>query len=60
MTASTTTHLDSPAEALHHALVTLDRLGGATAYLRANGLTESQLAALRLRVTASSSARSTR
>jgi protein-tyrosine phosphatase len=53
-------HLDSPAEALHHALVTLDGLGGATTYLRTNGLTEGQLTALRLRITASSGARGTR
>jgi protein-tyrosine phosphatase len=43
-------HLDAPAEALLHALRTLDELGGADAYLRQNGLSTAQLAALRRRV----------
>ena len=47
-------HLDSPAEALHHALLTLEKLGGAQSYLRENGLSEGQLDALRLRVNGAS------
>lgn len=47
-------HLDSPAEALRHALRTLDELGGADVYLRHNGLSNDQLAALRLRVNGAS------
>jgi protein-tyrosine phosphatase len=42
-------HLDSPAEALRHALLTLDALGGAEEYLRRHGLAEAGLAALRAR-----------
>ena len=40
-------HLDSPAEAMEHALRTLAGLGGATAYLREHGLTDENLLALR-------------
>ena len=47
-------HLDSPAEALNHALLTLEKLGGAQSYLRENGLSDGQLAALRLRVNGAS------
>ncbi|OCG76470.1 tyrosine-protein phosphatase [Microbacterium sediminis] len=40
-------HLDSPPEAIRHALAVIDELGGAAAYLRAHGLGEEQLEALR-------------
>jgi len=53
-------HLDSPAEALHHALLTLKKLGGAVSYLRTHGLSESQLAALRVRVAGASTEQSIR
>lgn len=39
-------HLDSPREAIEHALAVIDDLGGAVAYLRANGLTEAHITAL--------------
>jgi protein-tyrosine phosphatase len=39
-------HLDSPAEAMEHALRTLAGLGGATAYLTRHGLTPAERAAL--------------
>ena len=53
-------HLDSPAEALQHALLTLETLGGALTYLRNHGLSESQLAALRVRVAGASTEQSIR
>ncbi|WP_181028458.1 tyrosine-protein phosphatase [Pseudoclavibacter sp. RFBA6] len=40
-------HLDSPPEALEHALCIVRELGGAEAYLRSHGLTEEQVRALR-------------
>jgi len=40
-------HLDSPPEAMRHALATLTALGGPVTYLRRHGLTTDQLAALR-------------
>lgn len=40
-------HLDSPAEAMEHALRTLAGLGGATDYLTRHGLTPAELRALR-------------
>ena len=40
-------HLDSPPAAMHHALAVIAEWGGATEYLRAHGITEAQLAALR-------------
>ncbi|WP_271983959.1 tyrosine-protein phosphatase [Pseudoclavibacter terrae] len=40
-------HLDSPPEALEHALGIVRELGGAEAYLRSHGLTEEQVRALR-------------
>lgn len=40
-------HLDSPPEAMRHALGTLAELGGAVAYLSRHGLTAGQLQALR-------------
>jgi protein-tyrosine phosphatase len=40
-------HLDSPAEAMRHALHTLAGLGGATAYLTRHGLNAAELHALR-------------
>jgi protein-tyrosine phosphatase len=40
-------HLDSPAEAMQHALRTLDGLGGAVDYLTRHGLTPAELRALR-------------
>ena len=39
-------HLDSPAEAMEHALSTLANLGGATDYLSRHGLTPAELRAL--------------
>lgn len=44
--ASERLHLDSPAEALEHALDLVDRLGGVDAYLIDRGATPAQLAAL--------------
>lgn len=40
-------HLDSPPEALEHALDIIRELGGAEAYLRSHGLTDDQVHALR-------------
>ena len=40
-------HLDSPAEAMHHALRTITALGGAEAFLIRNGLHAEQLQSLR-------------
>lgn len=40
-------HLDSPREAIDHALSTLEGLGGSVSYLRRHGLTDEQLAQLR-------------
>ncbi|QLD11689.1 tyrosine-protein phosphatase [Microbacterium oleivorans] len=40
-------HLESPAEAIGHALAVIDALGGADRYLREHGLSEDQLRALR-------------
>lgn len=40
-------HLESPREAIEHALDVIDQLGGAEVYLTRNGLSEQQLAALR-------------
>lgn len=40
-------HLESPREAIEHALAVIDQLGGAEAYLLRCGLREGQLAALR-------------
>lgn len=40
-------HLDSPREAIAHALAVIDEWGGAAEYLRAHGLRGPQLAALR-------------
>ncbi|GAB2449034.1 protein tyrosine phosphatase (PTP) superfamily phosphohydrolase (DUF442 family) [Conyzicola lurida] len=45
--ASLRLHLDSPAEAMQHALRTLSALGGAEAFLIRNGLRAEQLQALR-------------
>ena len=40
-------HLDSPREAIAHALAVIDEWGGAAEYLKAHGLRDPQLAALR-------------
>lgn len=40
-------HLESPREAIEHALTVIDQLGGADEYLIRNGLSEQQIAALR-------------
>ncbi len=40
-------HLDSPPEAMHHALSVIDELGGAAAYLLAHGLNTDHLVRLR-------------
>ncbi|MBN7793796.1 tyrosine-protein phosphatase [Microbacterium esteraromaticum] len=40
-------HLDSPREAIMHALAIIDELGGAGAYLARHGLTDAQLTRLR-------------
>lgn len=44
-------HLDSPVAAIEHALALVDELGGVDAYLRDHGLSEQELAALRVRHT---------
>jgi protein-tyrosine phosphatase len=46
-TAALRLHLDSPAEAMQHALRVLDAAGGAEAYLIRNGVTARQLRSLR-------------
>lgn len=48
--ASLRLHLESPAEAIEHALYRIDELGGPVSYLTEHGLTESQLERLRARV----------
>lgn len=40
-------HLESPREAIEHALAVIDQLGGAEDYLTRNGLSRAQLASLR-------------
>lgn len=45
-------HLDSPREAMEHALGLIDALGGAAEYLRAHGLSDAQLQRLRAKCAA--------
>ncbi|MGO2750523.1 MAG: tyrosine-protein phosphatase [Pseudoclavibacter sp.] len=49
-------HLDSPPEALEHALAVLRELGGAEAYLRGHGLSDEQVRALRRKAAAAAAA----
>ncbi|PPG01205.1 protein-tyrosine-phosphatase [Pseudoclavibacter sp. RFBI5] len=51
-------HLDSPPEALEHALTIIRELGGAEAYLRRHGLTDEQVLALRSKAAQAASVRS--